>query len=196
MDLYDLLRSSFTKAFAECPASNDDLKKLHQKRSKEWVNRLGEHLASKYGNNNRRVFWRGNPENKDTFGLNEFLFDIVACEILTTYSYSERHELDFVSKADWIIESEFVHDSREWLKDFSKLIMGFSENYLFIGPSTSDEDSFLRVFKEPAQCIGEGNLYLACVPHPAKWNEEGAIGKIKIWEYRNRDWTPIKPIAQ
>lgn len=67
-----------------------------------------------------------------------------------------------------VVESEFARNSRQALIDFNKLVLGSAHNKLFIGPQVSEVEPFVNVLK-PAARACTGNVYIALIPHPAKW---------------------------
>ena len=128
---------------------------------------------------NELFFWRGNPDNNEEFGLSELLYDISVCQTETTRSMESKPRcLKFVSKASWVVESEFSENTRHILFDMSKLVIGTASNTLFVVSYRSDKnDELLDRLKPVARQI-DGNLFLAFVPHPRDWfkvDQEGSV---------------------
>jgi hypothetical protein len=121
-----------------------------------------------------RVFHKGDAENRADFGLNELLYDVCVCQTAACPSARQGKTLRYVTKALWLVESEFARDSGEAVKDFNKLVIGSAENKLFIGPrvSAQTESAYLDALLPVAGCCG-GNVYVALVPHPADWGVSG-----------------------
>lgn len=70
-------------------------------------------------------------------------------------------------------------DTRQLVLDFSKLVIGDAENKLFVGPLNNLNEEILEVFKMIAKNCS-GNVWVALVPHPGKWetNEKKTVVKI------------------
>ena len=143
---------------------------VHSERSGAWVNCLGEGFREHYQNEDQRVFWKQNGSNRREFGLSELLFDVSVCQVGEVKSVSREIQLQFVSKSHWQVESELNDsNSREITKDFSKLIMGNSDNKLFISAYGGEHrKQILKMCSEMARhCTGK--LYICFISHPAKW---------------------------
>lgn len=121
------------------------------------------------------------------FGLNELLFDILVCETDRVTSSNRKKVLTYVTKSIWQIESEFSRNSREAMYDFNKLVLGASENKLFIGPQVSNERAFLQPLEKPARYCAS-NTYVALVPHPSEWKRVNP--DVHCWVFRN-GWQPL-----
>ena len=121
------------------------------------------------------------------FGLNELLFDILVCETNQVISSDKKKLLTYVTKSIWQIESEFARNSREALYDFNKLVLGASENKLFIGPQVSNREGYLKTLEKPASHCNS-NTYVALVPHPSDWKRESQ--DVHIWIFKN-GWKKI-----
>lgn len=157
---------------------------INRQRSKEWMNSLGKRFQSRYDSNNDRVFWRGNPDNERDFHLQEMLFDLAVCKTSTVDSYTKKAELPFITGAHWLIESEFEQgNSREIVIDMSKLVMGSSENKLFVAShKLTDpkwESGILEMCSNIAKhCAGNkhcaGKLFFCFIAHPKDWHNESA----------------------
>ena len=161
----------------------------HKDRAKAWIDCLGEGFREHYSNKDQRVFWRNNSDNSD-FGLNELLFDISVCQIGWVKSIAQRRRLPYIAKSLWQIESEFdKRNSREITKDFSKLVMGRSENQLFISTYQGNrQKQAMDLCSCLARCCN-GNLYLCFVEHPDKWSKDPRSPSLFKWE--ENDWMPL-----
>jgi hypothetical protein len=135
------------------------------------------------------VFCKADPTHRDTFGLNEMLYDVSICETDECIAPSGK-KLRYITKAIWQVESEFAADTREAVKDFNKLVLGSADCKLFIGPHISDSKraGYLKALLPVACCCEPSRVYLAMVPHPGKW--DGHAGRIGIWEcdHRRNAW--------
>ena len=128
-----------------------------------------------------RVFSKYDDSNRKDFKLNELLYDIVICEIGEVLSTTHRKTLYFIKEALWQVESEFAQDSRQTLVDFNKLVLGSAQNKLFIGPKVRDTERFITLLK-PAARACSGNVYIALIPHPAKWKIKD--GSVQLWSLK------------
>jgi len=79
-------------------------------------------------------------------------------------------------------------NKREALYDFNKLVLGASENLLFVGPLVRDEKNYLRVLGEAAQHC-QSPVHLVLIPHPRKWGVAKAE-EVKAWSWGQTDWVP------
>ena len=153
--------------------------------SRIWIDRLGRGFQEYYRDKDdkyRRVFWKGNVENRKEFGLNELLFDIAVCSVSTTISIVRGTLLEFVSGCYWQVESELDNkNSRKITQDFSKLVMGSSHNKLFVSSYQHHrQDSVLRMCSDiAAHC--DGNLYLCFIDHPQNWKENPQAPVVYEW---------------
>lgn len=155
---------------------------IHYNRSHSFVENIASALRSHYdGNTSVRVFSRGCDINRAEFGINELLYDITVCS--TAKIPSTRHGIDhtYITGSLWQIESEVEKgDYREGLLDFNKLVLGESENKLFIGSIRKDDRRMLEVLSKPAQHC-KRNVYTALITHPSDWHNSPII--VKLWKY-------------
>ena len=162
---------------------------LHRNRSRNFVEALADSLRQQYHQNKSvYVLSKHYHANRSNFGLNELLFDILVCETDTVLSAAQKKNLTFVTRAIWEIESELSHNTRESVFDFNKLILGASENKLFIGTQVSDEPKLLDTLLSPAKFCNS-NTYIALVPHPANWGKQPLSAR--IWKFQNNSWTQL-----
>ena len=151
--------------------------------AKAWIDCLGEGFREHYRSKEHRVFWRTNRDNS-AFGLNELLFDISVCQIGYVKSIAKAKPLPYIAKSLWQVESEFdKRNSREITKDFSKLVMGRSENQLFISTYQGTRQEQVRSMCSKIASCCNGNLYLCFVEYPGKWSKDPQLFK---WE--ENDW--------
>ena len=158
-------------------------RQINSERSSTWVNCLGESFKEHYQNQDQLVFWRQNECNRPEFGLNELLFDVSVCQVKEVKSLRQGISLQFVSKCHWRVESELdISDSREITKDFSKLIVGNSDNKLFI--SAYGEEQREQVLEMCSEMAGHctGKLYIGFIDHPGKWEDCTRPPKVFRWE--------------
>ncbi len=168
--------------------SNKSRGQTHGDRATAWINCLGEAFQEVYPNEDQRVFWRNNGCNKD-FKLNELLFDISVCQIGCVKSIVKRKPLPYIQKCLWQVESEFNGNSREVIKDFSKLVMGRSENKLFVSSYQGErQKQALRMFSKVASSCG-GILYVCFLEHPRKWSKGPKNPSLFKWE--GNCWIPL-----
>ena len=155
---------------------------IHKERAKLWIDCLGKGFQEHYSNKDQRVFWRNNGCNSD-FGLNELLFDISVCQIRCVESIRQGKPLPYIAKSLWQVESEFNNkNSREITKDFSKLVMGRSENQLFISTYQDNRRKQAMDLCSSIARFCSGNLYLCFVEHPDKWSEDPQGPSLFKWE--------------
>ncbi len=191
------LKSALAEA-AKCPdeegLSNGP---KHQKRSRNWVECLGNVLRKNFEGKNDavRVFTKHHPGNSVEFSLNELLYDVCVCQTATLPTlHAQRGDIRYVTRALWLIESEFDDNIAEAIKDFSKLVIGAAENKLFVGPRSSDiSDARFRERLLPvAQCClnyPSANVLLAHVPHPADWGP--AQAEVTLWKLAGAQWAQL-----
>lgn len=187
LDIKLIIQDSLVAANA-MPDEGNDERLIHRNRSKNFVESLAGALRQYYLNNDAVfVLSKHHDKHRLDFGLNELLYDVLVCKTSQVPSSLENEVLTYVTKALWQIESEFARNSREAMYDFNKLVLGSSENKLFIGPQVSDEDSFLRPLVEPARhCLS--NTLVALVPHPSEWKR--ATLEVHCWVFNN-GWQPL-----
>ncbi len=177
------IKALIQKAWEEASSSHTQ---THKDRAKAWIECLGKGFREHYPNENHRVFWRDNSCNSD-FELSELLFDISVCQIGWVPSIAQEKPLPYIAKSLWQVESEFDNkNSREITKDFSKLVMGRSENQLFISTYQGNRQEQV---KDLCSCIARfcnGNLYLCFVEHPKMWSSASQDPQLFKWE--ENDW--------
>jgi len=162
----------------------------HSTRSSNFVSAIAEYFKSYYSDENIRVLSRKRPSNKEEFSVNELLYDITVCTIGKTPAKRKGFHLTFITGAIWEIESELEDgDYREALTDFNKLVLGDSENKLFIGTTKFDNDFLLKTLALPAaKC--RGNIYVALISHPRSW--KNSISSVQIWQYHTQEgWKKV-----
>jgi len=189
-DIFNLVLAAFRDATSkEFP--DQDKRHLHHARSRTWINSLHEQFVEQYRDfSDIKVFSKYHKENRTDFGLNELLYDISVCRIGITTSARRQKELVFINEALWQVESEFAKNSRETLKDFSKLVLGSAKNKLFISSQVSDNNTFIQVLL-PAAAACSGNIYLGLLPHPSAWGMGGEMNPL-MWTYQEKEWKPYK----
>ena len=187
MNIKQIIKDSLDKANREHDKETD-LKLIHRDRSKNFVESLAGKMREHYRNSrNIFVLSKHSKHQQREFGLNELLFDILVCETDQVTSSDRKMPLTYITKAIWQIESEFARNSREALYDFNKLVLGASENKLFIGPQVSNHDRYLKTLEKPASHC-DSNTYVALVPHPANWKQVSL--EVRLWEFKD-GWQPI-----
>ena len=158
----------------------------NRQRSQEWVSALAEEFQSEYHDEEiHRVFWQRNKLNREQFGINEFLFDVMVCSVSQVESLQRQsNPLDFIDQCHWQVESEFNRqNSRAVIVDMSKLVVGSAENKLFIASHRSSrerERDLLNLCARIARRCG-GNLYFAFVAHPADWESNSKAPVLHAW---------------
>ena len=189
MKIKAILEEALNAANREYGGNLSD-RQLHQQRSTNFVEELASLLRQQYKTNSSvRVFSKHYKDRiqRLEFGLNELLYDVLVCETDTVSSSSGRGTLRFVSKAIWQIESEFARNSWQAVYDFNKLVLGSSENKLFIGPQGGNEQEFLkRLIPLASRC--SSNAFVALVPHPSAWKINEQLS-IHCWRL-DREWQP------
>ena len=153
---------------------DQDIGKRNRLRSSDWVRALAETFENEYRVSGvHRVFWLGNDTNREQFGINEYLFDVMVCSVSTVESLQRQsNRLDFIDQCHWQVESEFNRsNSREVIVDMSKLVVGSAENKLFIAAHRkSGEQDLLKLCAGIARrCLGA--VYFAFVAHPDEWDD-------------------------
>ena len=147
----------------------------NKEKSVAWVNELAKRIQHRYPAVDHRVFWRQNEENRSCFLLSEFLFDVTVAQIKCVDSLQKgknRRKVPVIVRCKWIVESEFnTGNLKEILKDASKLVVADAENKLLV-IARRDECTKRKLQDRLASLASEcsGNLFLAFVEHPNKWN--------------------------
>jgi len=191
--LYSAIQEAITLGYQKPDNNNNnDLGVIHRQMSKEFVEALAKELRHFYSDSESIRVLSKHYENKEQrleLGMNELLFDILVCECDSVLSSSGHHQLTYVKKAIWQIESELARNSREALYDFNKLVLGSSENQLFIGSITDDPTAYIQTLL-PAARHCNANLYLALVPHPDSWNLEKKSNPM-FWKFNGEGWDEL-----
>jgi hypothetical protein len=180
MNIKQLIEEAFYEVSSNLSTETDALK-LHRERSKLFVEALAEGFRNHYKSDSYYVFSKHFEGNRKKFGVNELLYDILVCRGAVLNSSNRHSELTYITDSIWQVESEFARDSRQALYDFNKLIIGSSENKLFIGPQVSNEVGFLDTLAKAAKHC-HATTYLALLPHPKEWANEK---RVKCWVYEN-----------
>ena len=189
MDLRKLLQASFTAARTKQGGSGS-AQVVHRTRSQVWVEQLATHLQEFLGNDPAiRVLSKHNNAYKADFGLNELLYDVLACRVNKVAAARHGKLLVYIEEALWQIESEFAKNSKQALIDFNKLVLGSGQNKLFVGPQVHDKQAFINTLL-PAARACTGNVYIALIPHPSEW--ERSDYQIDVWECKDGEWEVLK----
>ena len=160
---------------------------INSDRSSGWIDCLGTSFQGHFNKDGQCVFWKKNDSNRKQFNLNELLFDISVCRIKEVLSISQGTLLPFVSKCYWQIESELNNqNSREITKDFSKLVMGKSDNKLFISSYQGSRQENAKVLCSKIARYCTGSLYLCFIDHPEKWAGKPESPVLFRWD--DNDW--------
>lgn len=196
INVFDLLLNSYNLATKADDISGSE-SQIHRHRSQNFVNTLAKGFQSGYKHHpgEVRVFWSANSKNRRAFNRKEFLFDIAVCEVKQTSSATRRTSLPFISKPLWIVESEFERNSRAAIVDMSKLVMGQSENALFIGPHVGPKAGYMTMMGNVAR-HNSGPIYLAILEHPSKWKTLTLTSNIELYKWTKKGWstkTDVEP---
>ncbi len=196
IDICDLLQRAYNKA-RETSVVGATPGSTHREQSQVWVEALATEFRAAYESDNSiRVFSKGFDKNRQDFGLNELLFDVLVCRVGSVTSSLRNITLPYIQRAIWQIESEFAHDCRAALADFNKLVIGAADNKLFICPCVNDLPSFLEVLRPAAHAakLHAREVYLAAVPEPARWSAEADAdaNTIQSWRYSDNDWSAMR----
>jgi len=192
-EILDLLENALSKATGMNDAGESD-REIHWNRSQNLVDQIARGFQKQFEANPAvRVFWSGNTANQTEFNRKEFLFDIAVCEVEETPSATGRALLHFVTKTHWIVESEFEPNSRDAIVDMSKLVMGKSENVLFIGSAVAPKDAYLDMLGRVARHC-DGHTYLALIEHPGKWKTQ--TPRPEVYSWAGEKWSRMGPSAR
>ena len=168
--------------------SETEIRKLHHERSKHFVELLAQGFRDYYtDNSNCKIFSKHFIGNRKEFGINEYQYDILVCEIDSVISAKQQKKISFIKEAIWLVESEFARNTREAIKDFNKLVIGNSKYKLFIGPLNSVNEAFINTLLPSAKSCN-GQVYLSLFSHPDCWDKS----KIEfiVWKL-NEKWEKI-----
>ena len=193
-DLKTLIIDAWEKALARTTGggspAGESAGQTNRDRSGAWVDCLGRGFQEHYHDQGQVVFWRQNDSNRGEFGLNELLFDVSVCQVEEVLSIEHETPLPFVSKCHWEVESELDDaNSREITKDFSKLVMGLSDNKLFISSyQATRQEQILNMCSGIARhCTGK--LYMCFIDHPRNWGE-GPDGPV-VFQWDGGRWNQL-----
>lgn len=187
-NISDLIKGAWDETLQRARGKSD------KRKAEIWVDCLAEAFQGHYKKEkNQRVFWVRNPDNKD-FLLNELLFDISVCKIEEVPSIRWKAPLLFVTKCYWQVESELNDkNSREITKDFSKLVMGQSDNKLFVSSyiqKHKHRKAAETLFSSMASNC-QGKLYLCFVPHPRAWDKKQGGPEPELLKWVGDDWKAL-----
>ena len=187
MNIKKILELSLTIAAMKHDLRNKSPRLINRNRSKNFVEILADQLRKEYKDgSNIYVLSRHYNKNRKLFGLNELLYDILVFETSPVLSIRKTKSLLSVTKAIWTIESELDNNSKEWIKDFNKLVLGSSVNKLFIGPQYKPEKEILCFLTKLAEHCN-GNIFLALVPYPRDLKPEALV---HCWEFK-KGWQEL-----
>lgn len=185
MDIATIILKSLDRA-AGLPDEGQYLRDIHRDRSKRLVESIASTFREEFsGQPSVRVLSKHYSGNREEFGLNELLFDVLVCETGKVLSATGRTELTFVTKALWSVESELERNSRAALFDFNKLVLAACANKLFVGPQIHNEGAYLESLLCPAICCS-GSVNVALVPHPEQWRKLDL--SVHLWLLKGRKW--------
>lgn len=164
--------------------------RVHAARSRNFVGALAGRLRSAYQKDpDVAVLSKHFNGNRERFGLNELLFDVLVCRTQTTRSANGARLLTFVTGGILAVESEFERDSRQAIFDFNKLVLCASECKLFIGPRVPDEKAFLEPLGRTAAHCG-GSVFTVLAPHPSEW-KAGKARDVSGYRWSKGVWTAL-----
>jgi hypothetical protein len=128
--------------------------------------------------------------NRERFGLNELMLDILACEVRDVPAAVSTRKLTVVTKGILAVESEFARNSRQAIRDFNKLVLCHAEYKVFIGPRISNERAVMTLLGEAAMYC-TGCVLIALVPHPSDWSRERPMQAVVGYTWRSAKWQKI-----
>ena len=170
MDIKNIIRISFEGAIL-MPDNGKNKGAIHANRSRNFVEKLRKNILNEYKDDDTiRAFSKYNKANKKEFGLNELLYDILVCKTDKVQSGRRKKSMTFVTKSLWQIESEFSKNPVQAVYDFNKLVIGASENKLFIAPNIEYYNDFLNPLSKLAN-LCNSKTYIAFIPHPKDWTK-------------------------
>ena len=191
MDL-KLIEKILKEAMLDCRSRattivpEENKKKLHSQWSSAWVEKIADGLRNEFPESEGyRVFSRGYKENKKSFLLSEYLFDVTVIKVAEMNSASGKAKLEFPEETILHVESEFQsNDSRASIVDFGKLLMSAAENKLLILPSGGRIEAWAKqeLARISDKCTGD--FYLAFVPHPREWADEDKAPEVQLQKCR------------
>jgi len=162
-----LILELIQKSFNEAHRHGKELS--NSKRSKLWVECLAQSFRELPWKSKVTVFSRGFKGNKIEFRLNELLFDITVAEVKEIQSV-RGIDITTITGVKWLVESEFKRtDSRDIIIDFSKLIIGNSENKLLVISAGSSLTTWAMTIIPSLIKCSNNNFFLAFLPHPEDW---------------------------
>ena len=145
---------------------------LAKGRSNLFVYQLANHFRAHYAKQpGVAVFSKAASWHQAMFGVNEFLFDISVLEYGTIQAVRHAATIPYVTRATWLVESEFGRNSRDILHDLSKLKIGEAESKLFVACEFKDVQRQLSMLEQAAAGIS-GTLFLALLPPPLDWQSQ------------------------
>lgn len=193
-NINEMLKKAFKNALAEAQKNETaDFKNIerlyHAQCSQIWIKHLSDVLLKLSIQQDIKkqylAFYKGNAENRQIFGLNEFLFDIVIAETMQFDTASKKRniqakadKLTAIKKATWIIESELqTKNSRALLVDMNKLVLAKADYKMFVMSQDSGRTRqwAINTFRELIHEEEHSNVYLVTIPHPRDWGQEHTV---------------------
>ena len=172
----EVLLSAWNDALCK-PVECADRKTPNRQRSRNWVDALAKQFRRHYPRERYRVFWSGNKDNQEDFGLNELLFDPAVCSVSATDSLQRKaRPLPYIARCHWQIESKFsLQNTRDLIVDMSKLVMGAADNKLMVAAHRGDrgERDGPRTVRADRGVLRRAGVFLLRVP-PGRLGAEAA----------------------
>lgn len=161
----------------------------HRELSERFVDCLAEQLKESL-DASVRVLSKRNKDNREHFGMNEMLHDIVAFSENLTASRQGDTCMHYVQDPLWQVESEFDERDYHVVRDFNKLILGSAPQRLFVASRRKDHDNFRRMLA-PLAAACRCEVYLAIIPHPRFWEKDSDDPVVLCFHPNSRDWVEL-----
>lgn len=159
---------------------------LVKARERVWVKTLATQLEDELGGDDVRVFTAYNRDNVEDYGADQLLNDIQVCRISkTTTADKKKEEILYVHASLWQVEIDLSRDLPHAVYAFNRLVIGNSENKLFVGAQMVSHETYINTLIAPAQACS-GRVHLALIPHPEDWDDDEH--PINVWQLVDGKW--------
>ena len=135
-----------------------------------------------------RVISKAREEHRAPLGLDELMFDIVACEVTSATMPGTDLPRLLATRVLWEIVTAFDSSPAEALTRFNKLVLGGGAAKLLIAHHTPHDAAYLRALWTSARCCS-GMVFAALITHPARWHREALT--VSTFVAGERGWMPI-----
>ncbi len=177
------------RAFYTSKQQANDSDLTNKLRSALFVENMGHELMKIYDLNVYKSYCQHvnfDNKKKDT---GEWLLDLLIGQSKSIFEPGAKIRHEFISSIEWAVESEYATSLKEFLQDFSKLMVIQSKNKFYLNGYRSDNLEELNKYvskrlRTAAQLISEcdekADFYYGFWPSPEKYHGDSFWNKTKI----------------